>query len=319
MSRGQIRILLTGGNGFIGQYVRKALLQQVDAGVVEIIAISSQELRAPQLSALGTSSQLGGETYTGSEHWVHCDLLGAHFEAQLTALLERYQPQYLVHLAWCPSGGQENNSPLHWRFLAASIRLFELFAKHGGQYIVGCGTAHEYSPTLQLRVEDSTPTRPVHLYGQSKLALSQTLEVIAKTYGIKMLWTRLGYVVGDLSSFSPNNLFGGALQDIASKKDFTSRIHPDSAFDITSIAELSDLYARLILGQAEGVVNVSAGECLNVRHYLQELFAQYQVSELLHFAPNPDPVSTLKLDGSKLQAQLQHIAAAGSRDLGIQE
>lgn len=134
-----MRILVTGGSGFLGR------------PVVDLLVGRGHEVHAVSRSA---------PDGPGHRHVV--DLL----DPMASDVCRQVQPEVLLHLAWYADPGRfwhATSENLAW--LEASVRLTRSFLASGGRHLVGVGTSAEPSPGV------SAPS----VYAASKAALRQAL------------------------------------------------------------------------------------------------------------------------------------------------
>jgi nucleoside-diphosphate-sugar epimerase len=169
------KILITGATGFIGRHCVRLLLEKgYDVHAVSTHTHSSKESKA---------------------QWHRADLLesGAVFE-----LMERVQPDALLHLAWYAVPGKYWTSTENFRWVRASLDLFQSFQEQGGRRIVVAGSCAEYDWSGDgVCSETKTPLRPATLYGSCKHALRIMLEAFAKQSNLSVAWGRIFFLYGE--------------------------------------------------------------------------------------------------------------------------
>jgi nucleoside-diphosphate-sugar epimerase len=134
-----MKVLLTGGSGFIGMHVLAALQ---DEGV-EVVVIGRSGL-------------------SGAVRQIEADLLTLT-QDEINELLRKECVTHLLHLAWVAEHGKYWTSPLNLRWVDATVRLVEAFCTTGGQHIVIAGTCAEYDWSYGYCREESTPLSPTTL------------------------------------------------------------------------------------------------------------------------------------------------------------
>lgn len=151
-----LKVLVTGGRGFIGRAVVNALRQR------------------------------GDEVYDAP-----VDLLD---RAAASELLKSTRASHLVHLAWVTTHGEYWTSPLNQQWIAASEALFRDFAEAGGEKIFSMGTCAEYDwlATGGICDEARTPIAPASPYGRAKAELHERLAAMQIPY----VWGRLFFPYG---------------------------------------------------------------------------------------------------------------------------
>lgn len=162
-----MRILVTGANGYLGQGIVKKLLDNGNEVIATDFAIDDIDERACRVSA---------------------NLF------QINNPYEFFKkPNVVLHLAWRDgfkhySIAHIQDLPLHYSFLSQMAGSVER--------IVVMGSMHEIG-FWEGSINENTPTNPQSLYGISKNALRQGLEVLQKNIDFDLQWIRGFYIVGN--------------------------------------------------------------------------------------------------------------------------
>ncbi len=175
-----MRVLVTGGSGFVGSHTVRALLR---AGA-EIAVL----LRSP-------NSCVRLEDVLTQVKVIHGDL------AALSAAwpeIEAFAPEAIAHLAWDGVMNSAHDDLAQAANVGRSIELMEWGLRAGIRCFVGLGSQAEYGP-CSARIRENQPTRPVTLYGVSKLATGQVLGRMASVMNVPFSWLRL------FSSYGPDD------------------------------------------------------------------------------------------------------------------
>ena len=156
-----MRILVTGANGYLGQGIVKQLL---DDGI-NVIA-----------------TDLEGE-YIDQRAIKRC--------ANLFDIDDPFaffdKPDVLLHLAW--RDGFKHDSENHLVDLPKHYAFLKKMIYGGVTKIAVMGSVHEVG-FYEGSVNENTPTNPQSLYGISKNALRQAIEIKAQEKQITMQWIR---------------------------------------------------------------------------------------------------------------------------------
>ncbi len=170
--------LVTGGAGYIGAHVVRALLESGrDAVVVDDLS-TGRAGRVPPSVDLEQVSVLD--------------------TAALVALLERVRPAGVVHLAGKKSPTESVADPLLYARENAGgvVSLLDALRATGGTRVVFSSSCSVYgTPDLDV-VDEDAPTAPESPYGESKLYGERVLTAAAAAHGLGVVNLRYFNVVG---------------------------------------------------------------------------------------------------------------------------
>jgi len=244
-----MKVVLTGGTGFIGQHVRN-LLAKSEHDVLLVVRDQSKivDLNTREKFIIADISEDRNDWF---------DYLG--------------RPDVLLHLAW---GGLPNyldsyhvevELPLQTKFLSRVI-------SSGLTNLVVTGTCYEYgiSEGEQYETQQNTPCTP---YGIAKNDLRKFLVGLQKTKNYELSWARVFYPYGEgQSKFSLfSELKSAALRG---EKEFVLK-NATSSLDFISVHEVAKVLVKLIEHKSgSGVVNVGSGVPTDVAS-----FARGQIAE----------------------------------------
>ena len=262
--------LVTGGAGYIGSHVVRALAEQdIATVVVDDLSSGHRSFVAPEVPFYEGSVTDG---------------------ALLRRIFDQHSVAGVVHLAAFKYAGVSVSRPLHTytQNVTGMIVLLDAMASHNVSRCVFSSSAAVYGTPETGLVTEATPTRPESPYGQSKLIGEWLLADQARATADDdqpLRHTSLRYfnVVGsgypDLRDTSPHNLFPLIFDDLAEGRvphingvDYPT---PDGTC-VRDYVHVSDLavshvaaaQALLADGQLEPVYNLGSGTGLSVREIM---------------------------------------------------
>ncbi|MCA1632717.1 MAG: UDP-glucose 4-epimerase GalE [Acidobacteria bacterium] len=162
-----MRVLVTGGAGYIGSVVTEELLQDGHEVVVY------DDLSKGHRGAVARGAGL-----------VEADLLDG---VRLRRAFEEQRTEAVIHMAAASLVGEsvENPSKYYRNNVLAGLSLLDAMNETGVRRLVFSSTAAAYGEPEKQPVEESDPTVPTNPYGQTKLAFEHALQWYEKAYGIR--------------------------------------------------------------------------------------------------------------------------------------
>jgi UDP-glucose 4-epimerase len=179
-----MRILVTGGAGFIGSHLCDRLLERND----EVWCVDNLRLgRRRNIAHL--------EDWPGF-HFVELDLLD---RPSLTALFDDAEFDAVFHMAAnsdIAAGVADFRLDLDLNQLT-TVAVLEEMKAHNVRRLFFASTSAIFGETDALLFEDFAPLRPISFYGASKLAAEAYISVFAHTFGGLAVILRFPNVVGE--------------------------------------------------------------------------------------------------------------------------
>ena len=226
-----MRVLVTGGTGFIGCHAVSALAQS--GHEVVLTARRGQEdaclpvdLKSPSSAALDSVADGG-------------------FDA-------------LLMLAWETGHGRFWTDPSNADWCASSIHMVQAFLRGGGKRVVCAGTCVEYdAPAEGPCLAGETPLAPIHPYSISKDAFRRVADWMTQDEGASLAWGRIFLAYGpheDERRLVPsviNSLLNGEPALCSSGKQVRDFFHAE---------DYGRAFAALIDTDYHGTLNMCSGE-----------------------------------------------------------
>ena len=163
-----MKILVTGANGYLGQGIVKALLDKGQEVIATDFRIGNIDDRAQKIT---------GNIFEIENPYEYYD-----------------KPDIVLHMAW--RDGFIHYSDNHILDLPNHYNFIKKMTESGVQKIVVMGSMHEIG-FWEGAINENTPCNPLSLYGISKNALREMVEMLSKQEKINYQWLRGYYIVGN--------------------------------------------------------------------------------------------------------------------------
>ena len=260
-----MRILLTGGTGFIGRQVAAALLR------------AGHEVIVPSRTARRAS--------TGVKH-VELDLFD---RSAVRALVESLRPEGVVHLAWCVEHGIFWTAPENLRWVAATMHLAVVAQEAGCQRFVGIGTCFEYDwPRDAVCCETTTPICNHTLYDTAKDATRRVLQAYSDLGDMEFAWARLFFSYGEAEP--PRRLVASVARALIRGEPARCGAG-ESVRDFMDVRDMGRAIAMVAESRIVGPVNIGNGEGISIRDVVLMLGELVGRPDLVRLGELPDPPS----------------------------
>ncbi len=256
-----MKVLVTGGSGFIGQYC----LAQLHARGYEVHAVSS-------VARPGTSAV----------QWHQASLLDA---AQTKMLVREVKPSHLLHLAWYTKHGRYWTAPENLSWAQGSLGLIREFTEAGGERLVVAGTCAEYDWSLGgVCREGVTPLVPATLYGTYKHALQLMLDSWCKQAGLSGAWGRVFSLYGP--GENPQRLVASVITALL-KREVATCGNSGLIRDYSHAEDVASAFVSLLDSKLEGPVNIGSGESATLHDIVEAIASKLDGRDLIKFRVPP--------------------------------
>jgi nucleoside-diphosphate-sugar epimerase len=241
------KVMVTGANGFIGNYCVNKLLK------------SGFDVHA-------LSSRLSGRDSKGI-HWHKIDLLkNSAFD-----LLSLIKPDKFIHLAWSSEHGKFWTDPSNTEWAKSSIQLAKDFQKAGGKRFVMAGSCAEYEWGENAHgrcIEGVTSEKPATLYGQCKKQVFDELQTLAQKYNFSFANGRVFFLYGPGESKARlvPSVISSLLHEVSPTCTDGRQIR-----DFMFVSDVADALVALTTSSVEGAVNIASGTPQSLRSLIEKI------------------------------------------------
>ena len=261
------KVLITGASGFIGHHCLSHLARRG----YEIHAVSSKG--APFVDANNVT-------------WHRVDLLKRE---QVFEVVADVQPTHLLHLAWYAVPGKYWTSTENFRWVQASLDLFQAFASVEGKRIVAAGSCAEYEwGSDEPCSETKTPLNPATLYGACKHALRIMLEAYAAQANVSAAWGRIFFLYGPREYES--RLVASVIRSLL-RGEPARCSHGRQVRDLLYVEDVAGAFVRLLDSDVRGAVNIASGHAVALKDVVGQIGERLNRSDLVKLNAVPAPAN----------------------------
>jgi len=262
---GPMRILVTGGAGYIGSCCLRFLLAEGhDIGVFD-------NLETGHADALPDGVPL-----------IRGDL---RVPAEIDAALGQDSFDAVMHFGAYIDVAESVREPARYYLnnVIGGLNLLEAMRRHRCQRIVFSSTAATYGAPQEIPITETAPTCPTNPYGETKLAFEKALEWYGQAYGLRWVALRYFNACGALSGcgerHSPEihlipNLLRAALGDAPAVRIFGTDYETRDGTAVRDYVHVADLARAHLLAlqqleRGSARYNLGHGVGYTVREVLQ--------------------------------------------------
>jgi UDP-glucose 4-epimerase len=270
-----VRVVVTGGAGFIGSHVAAYLAERG----FRVVAVDNLK----RASAVRRLEEVGVPLVVGDVR--HVDLPPADAVVHAAAYIS-------VEESW------ERPYDYMWNNAAATARVAKRCAETGAR-LVYISSAAVYGEPQRLPIDESHPTRPLSPYGLSKLAGEQITQMLAPGAAILRLFNvygpgQTGPYAGVVSKFIER-----------AKRGLPPVIYGDGTQtrDFVHVADVARFVEVVLDRGAAGVYNVGTGRAASIRELAAIVMRLAGLNgEPLYAPPRPGDIKHSVADVTKARA-----------------
>ena len=167
-----MKILVTGGAGYVGSVVAEELIKQ-----------------GYQVLVLDNLQQGHKQAVPEGAEFVMADICDA---ASLNDVFHHYCLDAVMHLAAESTVEYSLTDPgrYFWNNVIGGLHLLETMRRHQVDKLIFSSSAAVYGEPKAIPIEESHPRLPVNAYGESKLMFERILDWYGRAYGLKYISLR---------------------------------------------------------------------------------------------------------------------------------
>lgn len=299
-----MKVLVTGGAGYIGSHVVRAL-QRLN---MEVVVLDSLEL-GHKAAVQGTNLVVG--------NLADKDLLSLLFaDGRFDAVMHFAAYSQVGESMLFPERYYHNN-------VAGTLNLLEAMLQHNVKKLVFSSTAAVYGEPAETTITEDFPAIPANVYGKTKLMIETMLKDYDRAYGLKFMSLRYFNAAGaDLSGdigedhIPETHLIPLAIQAALGQRNSIKVFGadydtPDGTCirDYIHVNDLADAHVlalqALVSGADSSIYNLGTGRGYSVLEIIDRIKKASGVSFLVEFSERRkgDP-AILVADSNKINKEL---------------
>jgi len=258
-----MKILLTGGAGYIGSVCAELLLDEGhDVAILD--NLSEGHRRAIDPRAQFIQADLDDRTRTLS-------------------ILRETAPEAVMHFAASALVGESMQRPSKYfrNNIANGINLLEAMVEAAVPRFIFSSTCAIFGPPERLPIDETAPPRPINPYGESKLALERILRWYGELHGLRFVSLRYFNAAGASENFGEDHrlethLIPNVLKVALGEKERveifgTDYNTPDGTCirDYIHIVDLAQAHILALKSERSGFYNLGTGGGSSVREVIE--------------------------------------------------
>jgi nucleoside-diphosphate-sugar epimerase len=259
-------ILLTGGTGFVGRQILRAL--QVLGYQIRLVIREGSQSKLESMHGIEKIVTTPDLFLESSEWWVKvCNGVDV-----------------VIHSAWYAEPGKYLQSSKNLECLMGTLSLAKGVIKSKVNKFIGVGTCFEYDLSFG-ELAESTPLKPTTLYAATKTSSFLTLSQLFENANIDFAWCRLFYLFGEMEN--EKRLVAYIRKCLSSGVE----AHLSSGNQVRDFMDVHDAAKAIVntaLGEQTGPVNICSGTAISVKELALKIAEEYGRHDLLKFSSRPD-------------------------------
>lgn len=300
-------ILITGGAGYIGSHIVKALL----------------DARATSITVIDNLSTGFADSIPSNVKFIHGDIQNSIL---VSKIIQAEKIKTVIHLAASTVIQESIEQPLKYyqNNFVTTLHLLKSCVENNVENFIYSSTAAVYGDVIAEKINEQCPTNPTNPYGHSKLMSEQLLKDVAASQKLKYIILRYFNVAGASVDGSIGQRTKNATHLIKMAVQTACGLHEQLPIygtnyptvdgtcirDFIHVSDLANAHLKAIQYLHEGgksqILNCGYGRGFSVKQVVQALEKQiHKPLPTLHTLPRKGDLPQVVADNTKIK-QLLH-------------
>lgn len=286
-----MKILITGGAGFIGRYIVESLLKNNTVTIYDNLENSSEK----SIKSLIESGAC----------FVKGDILDFK-------LLKKSSVGYdvIIHLA---AKSDVIQSTIHPEItektnVEGTENVLKCCVENNIKKIVFASSAAVYGDSTEIPINEKSPTEPISPYGKSKLSAEVVIKKICEENDLKYVILRMFNVYGKGQNENYSGVITKFMRNIAN--DEALAVHGDGkqTRDFVSIHDVVESFGIALKYERNGIYNIASGKSISVNELAKIIFDVFGKVEIKHLEKQKGDIQDSVADVSLTEKEIGFVA-----------
>lgn len=266
--KNNIKVLVTGATGFIGQYVIRYLL------------------KIPGVEVIGTTRNINkakGLDFYNEIQFVEIDF--SNINENIFQKLN--EPDILINLAWDGLPNYKELFHIEKNFFE-NYKFIKTMIGSGLKNINVTGTCLEYG-FVEGSLKETLITNPSNSYAIAKDSLRKCIDVLSTKYSFSFKWLRLFYMYG--IGQSANSIISQIEQSVARGDKLFNMSGGEQLRDYLHVSRVAEYIVKCSLqDKVTGIINCCSGSPISLRKFVENYIKEnhYDIELNLGYYPYLD-------------------------------
>jgi len=260
-----MKILITGGTGFIGSALARKLVAENYGKVYVFDKDISNTFRF--------------ESVKDKINLIEGDILNSQ---SYKDKIRKIKADVVYHLAWYVEPGKYLTSMENLEHLKYGIDFTRFLFEIGVKKIIVTGTCFEYDTSYGY-LSESTPEKPEYLYASCKLAFKKIAEQLSRIYKTPLIWARIFYLYGQYEH--PKRLVSYVVNSLIENKKVKLRGHGLQIRDYLHIDDVAQGLICLLKEKETATYNIGSGNPIRICDLVNQIGKILGKKHLISFTP----------------------------------